>query len=98
MEARRGGSKSRTGRGGLPQSERRGKEVFQNNREGRVAVAQQTLAILDSGSFTSPTGIDVDISEELAQCCSQVQKSLPIQIQITNFSQATFWAPEQLER
>ena len=100
MEARRGGSKSGIGRRGFGQSEKRGKEVvgIQNNREGRVGIAQQTLAILDSGSFTSPTGIDVDISEELAQCCSQVQKSLPIQIQITNFSQATFWAPEQLER
>ena len=81
MAARRGSSKSGAGRNrGFGQSERRGEEVvgIQNNREGRVGVAKQTLAILDSGSFTSPTGIDVDISEELAQCCSQVQKSLPI--------------------
>ena len=74
MAARRGSSKSGAGRNrGFGQSERRGKEGFQNNREGRVRVAQQTLSILDSGTFASPTGIDVDISEELAQCCSQVQ-------------------------
>jgi len=86
MAARRGGCKSGASRNrgfGHSESERRGeKEVIQKNREGRVGVAQQTLAILDSGSFTSPTGIEVDIREQLAQCCSQ----------------ATFWTPEQLER
>ena len=77
MAARRGGSSKRgAGSRGFRQDERMGKEVVEKNREGRVGVAHQTLAILDSGSFTSPTGIEVDISEELAQCCSQVQKSL----------------------
>ena len=52
------------------------REVMVNQtREGRVKVAQQTLAILDSGSFTTPTDITVDIREELSQCCSQVEDS-----------------------
>lgn len=78
MAARRaGGGKRGAGRGLVGQEGRKGKEVMViQNREGRVAVAQQTLAILDSGSFTSPTGIPVHIGEELSQCCSQVGQSL----------------------
>ena len=74
MAARRAsGSKRGAGRGLVGQDRRRGKEeVASQNREGRVGVAQQTLAILHSASFTSPTGKAVDISEELSQCCSQV--------------------------
>ena len=74
MAARRATSKRGPGRGLVGQEGRRGKEeeVVSQNREGRVRVAQQTLAILHSGSFTSPTGKVVDICEELSQCCSQV--------------------------
>ena len=78
MAARRAsGSKRGAGRGLVGQEGRKEKEVMViQNREGRVAVAQQTLAILDSGSFTSPTGIPVDISEELSQCCIEVGQAL----------------------
>ena len=68
MAARRaGGGKRGAGRGLVGQEGRKGKEVMViQNREGRVAVAQQTLAILDSGSFTSPTGIPVHIGQTVS--------------------------------
>lgn len=47
-----------------------------------MRVAQETLAILDSGSFSSPTGVSLDISAALSQCSNQ----------------ASFWDREQLER
>ena len=101
MAARRAsGSKRGAGRGLVGQERRKGKEAMViQNREGRVAAAQQTLAILDSASFNTPTGISVDISEELSQCCSQVGQSLKKNAFSCFFvTQATFWAPEQLDR
>ena len=85
----------------MGQERRKGKEAMViQNREGRVAAAQQTLAILDSASFNTPTGISVDISEELSQCCSQVGQSQKKKTLFHAFfvTQATFWAPEQLDR
>ena len=79
MAARRAiGSKRGSGKGLMGQEGRRRKEeevMVNQTREGRVKVAQQTLEILDSGSFTTPTDITVDIREELSQCCSQVVDS-----------------------
>ena len=73
-----GQSGGRGGRGGdhhpgqgSGQHERRGM-AGNSNKEGRMRVAHETLAILDSGSFSSPTGVSLDISAALSQCSNQV--------------------------
>ena len=81
---KRGGGGGGGGRQGL------GKELGKQTREGRVGVAQETLDILDSGSFTSPGGVVVDISEDLSQSCNQVQMSLQRSSKYKHF---TFYRP-----
>ena len=68
-----------SGRGlvGLEGRRRKDERMVNQTREVRVQIARQTLAILDSGSFTSATGLAVDISKELSHCCSQVVRQSP---------------------
>ena len=67
----RGGGHGGQGSQGGGQHERRGM-AGNSNEEGRMRVAHETLAILDSGSFSSPTGVSLDISAALSQCSNQV--------------------------
>ena len=99
-----GQSGGRGGRGGGHpgqgggQHERRGM-AGNSNKEGRMRVAQETLAILDSGSFSSPTGVSLDISAALSQCSNQVNFYLYMDLILHYMHlKASFWDREQLER
>ena len=64
-----------------------------------MRVAQETLAILDSGSFSSPTGVFMDISAALFHCSNQVNvyPYMDLILHYMHFK-ASFWDLEQLER
>ena len=93
-----GGRHGGQGGQGGGQHERRGM-AGNSNKEGRMRVAQETLAILDSGSFSSPTGVSLDISAALSQCSNQVNV-FPNMDLIRHYMhfKASFWDREQLER
>ena len=94
----RGGGHAGQGGQGGGQHERRGM-AGNSNKEGRMRVAQETLAILDSGSFSSPTGVSLDISAALSQCSNQVNFYLYMDLILHYMHlKASFWDREQLER